>query len=413
MEGDAAEHLGLRISKIGFDIFLKKLFNPETGKGFLVRGGVREAEMRARIDSITKLSAGYFHKLSSLLSEKNTDCLRLRKTGLATDTVSEEIYSFSKHLAGMAKTETDENYRQELESYTMKAEFYADAFYRFSNMTFENYVYWIEANSFKGNGRIEIFAAPLKVKELLNKIIFNNTRPVILTSATLSVGGDLEYYCGRVGYCNGEKSILDTLFDYQRQMKIYISKVVPEPNDAEYLDLMCEEIRKYTSLTHGKAFVLFTSYDILRKCAAELRDFFAKKGIKLLVQGENLSRNNMLKEFRGDTDSVIFGAASFWAGVDVPGESLSNVIITKLPFDVPSHPLIQARSELIEADGGDSFKNYLLPEAVLKFRQGIGRLIRNKRDTGIVAILDKRILTKNYGRAFLNSIPKCHIEVSS
>ena len=147
--------------------------------------------------------------------------------------------------------------------------------------------------------------------------------------------------------------------------------------------------------------------------AKRLAAFFDEEDIRLLVQGEDLSPRRMLEEFRKDGHAVLFGTASFWTGVDVPGDALSNVIITRLPFAVPNHPLVQARSELIEKNNGNSFMDYSVPEAVLKFRQGFGRLIRTKEDTGIIVILDSRIVTKRYGSQFLNSIPHCPIQITN
>ena len=163
-------------------------------------------------------------------------------------------------------------------------------------------------------------------------------------------------------------------------------------------------------LSSGNAFVLFTSYGMLNSCAERLRAYFQRQGYCLLVHGEALSRTAMLDQFKSNKASVIFGATSFWTGVDVPGDALSNVIIAKLPFAVPNHPIVEARCEQIKENGGEPFFHYSIPDAVLKFRQGIGRLIRSKTDTGIIVVLDPRIVSKSYGRTFLNSIPPCPIK---
>ena len=194
-------------------------------------------------------------------------------------------------------------------------------------------------------------------------------------------------------------------------MKVYVAGRMPDPRDPGYEDALVQSIERFVTQTHGKAFVLFTSTRLMQGVAARMEPFFDRLGIGCHVQGTGVPRSTLLEKFKEDVDSVLFGTDSFWQGVDVPGEALSNVIITRLPFAVPDHPLIEARLERIEARGGNAFAEFSLPEAVLKFRQGVGRLIRTRTDSGIVVILDNRVLSKRYGKTFLDAIPKCPVEV--
>ncbi|MDL1909279.1 DNA polymerase III subunit epsilon [Chloroflexi bacterium CFX6] len=262
-------------------------------------------------------------------------------------------------------------------------------------------VYWIEVQP--NQNRLSLNAAPLSVASLVEKYIWHEKRSVILTSATLTAHGEFQYLRNTLGADEADEMQLGSPFDYESAALLYIANDIPEPNQNSYEQILHKTIINTAKATGGRMLVLFTSYAALKKTAQAITGPLAREEIYVYEQGDGASPNALLESFKATERAVLLGTKSFWEGVDVPGDSLSVVVITKLPFDVPTDPLIAARSEMYE----DSFNQYYLPEAILKFRQGFGRLIRTQSDRGVVAILDRRVLTKQYGRLFLESLPPC------
>ena len=290
----------------------------------------------------------------------------------------------------------------------------------------ETHAYWVErvGNGERGTGNrrksyVRLVAAPISVADDLHKLLYDPKDSVILCSATLRVGNDFKYMARRLGCVERFQMLTATSpFDYFRQALVLAPDCLPDPsaNPDEYAGALAILMRDLFSVTHGRALVLFTSYEMMNAVAATAHQLLADAGITLLVQGEGLSRESMTQKLRQSVvqqpqtsnikrQTVLFGAQSFWEGVDVAGEALSCVVLARLPFAQVGDPIVEARSEKIDREGGSSFRDYALPEAVIKFRQGFGRLVRTKSDRGVVVVTDPRIVTKNYGATFRKSIP--------
>jgi len=260
-----------------------------------------------------------------------------------------------------------------------------------------HYVYWCEG---RGRGTF-LRASPIDVWPELSAKLYPRLETMVCTSATLSTQGGFDYFKERLGLGAAEEIILPTPFDMQNQVVIYLPSGLPEPNAPAFPKAAAKEIASILRITEGRAFVLFTSHKNMREVYGVLK---GKLPYRILIQGEG-PKHLLLEEFKEDVSSVLFATASFWEGVDVPGEALSCVIIDKLPFDPPTEPVTQARIERIANEGGNPFYQYQVPAAIIALKQGLGRLIRSTEDRGVLAILDSRIMTKEYGKLFLQSLP--------
>ena len=259
------------------------------------------------------------------------------------------------------------------------------------------HVYWCEI---RGRG-IFLWASPINISALLRDRLFSCVESAILTSATLSTGGNFSFVKARLGLDGAGELIVPSHFDFARQAVFYVPRNIPEPREEGWVRRACQELEMILDASRGRAFVLFTSYSQMEQVHEVLK---SRLPFPVMIQGEK-SKSALLESFRSTPHAVLFATSSFWQGVDVQGEQLSCVVVDKLPFSVPSDPVVAARIAQINESGGNAFYDYQIPTATILLKQGLGRLIRSKTDRGILALLDKRILTKSYGKVFLQSLP--------
>ncbi len=410
IEDAASNHLGMAMDSGSLRYCLTRLYNPDRKTGLLA--GDATGALRDSVVACLHLAEDFFRRVSEWMErpEKYKKPLRYCVPGTIVNPLGEPLGRLCESLQNLCAHEKDPAVHAEIQGAASSLEEQIAVLNAFCPMSVEDSVYWLEQEGRK-NTEVSFHIVPINVAPLLQKYLFGKA-PVVMTSATLAVNGNISYYQGRVGCLDARPLILGTPFDYQNQVSLHISQNMPEPSAGEaFLDSAEYYIKYYLECTQGRAFVLFTSYAMMNELQRRMENFFLEKEMSLFVQGEGLSPRKMLEKFRSTERAVIFGTSSFWTGVDVPGDALSNVIITRLPFAVPDNPIVEARSQQLEREGKSSFFEYSVPEAVLRFRQGFGRLIRTREDTGIVVVLDSRILKKNYGKIFLQSIPQCPIQL--
>ncbi len=409
LEAVAGEHLGVQLSSLGVDYTLARLYNERSRKGLLAIYKLNEAMQQAQR---TRMAAEEFFDRVAAWHARQPEGFngRIRQPTGWSESLCEELRRLAGAIDQGASTIEKPEDRIELTAAEGRCRSLADQLASWMRQSAEDCVYWIELEN-KSRRRVRLAAAPLDVGPSLRNLLFTEVPTCVLTSATLCVGSPprFDFLQARIGLTVAETLALGSPFDYAHQVTVHLPTNLPDPSDqpALFEQQAIRAIAHYLERTQGKAFVLFTSYRMLEAATRALGPWLARRHIALFAQGEGMPRSKMVDAFKADVNSVIFGADSFWQGVDVPGEALSNVIITRLPFSVPSHPLLEARLEDIRRRGGNPFVEYQVPEAVIKLKQGFGRLIRTKTDRGIVVILDPRVRTKPYGRTFLKSLPDC------
>ena len=429
VEDVAAEHFGTSLAEGRVHHLLNLLFQPRSHRGFLATVKLK-AEATALLEQTIEQTLRCRNAAEDLFDElwrwSRTDAPangRIGSPGVVHNMLTEPMQQLVRQLKLVrlqAATEPDE---YELNSYVQRAAEIAEETAVLLEHRLDDCVYWLKTPQGRGGaaaggsggsggrrrrGRphLSLHCMPIEVGPILRDGLFDQDVSVVLTSATMATGrGDFSHLAGRLG-CVGARTLqLGSPFDHASQMTVIIDRSMPPPNHPRYTDALVPRILEQICRTGGGAFVLFTSFSMLHRAADALRAPLAEKEFPLLVQGRDGPRNLLLRRFRDDERSVLLGTSSFWQGVDVRGRGLRNVIITRLPFDVPDLPLLEARHQRIRDRGGDPFMEDQVPNAVIRFKQGIGRLIRSSTDTGQVVVLDSRIVTRGYGRRFMEALP--------
>jgi len=438
LEDVATSYFGIAISNFNVKFLLDSILNPKTGKGLITRlfkpSDKTVAAIRETLDEARHASDLFFSEITEKYGT-GSKTTRIRKKGVINNYLSKPLSNLSGALESLLNLVTVEEERLEIFVFANRCRETNKNISIIINQELEEYVYWAEIEKRTNSlgllnhkyTRCSLFAAPINIAEDFEKQIFDKIRPVILTSATLSVNGNFNYIkerlgipdCTPAGHFHREEfdsditnsgdfceKIIGSPFNFSENALIYVPDNIPDPNQEPdaYRHNITKHIEEIISLTQGRSFILFTSFEMLNAVYEKIKDDMDT--YTLFKQGDK-PRYQLLEEFKASKNPVLFGTATFWQGVDVPGKALKCVIITKLPFAVPSDPIIEARMELLKSQNKNPFMDYQVPQAITLLRQGFGRLIRTATDTGIVAILDPRIKSKFYGKFFLNSLPGC------
>ena len=409
LEDVACDHLAFEVSNAKLKYLLDSIYNPNTQKGLLAKfrplASHITQNVEKRLIEARQASLGFFKEISRIFGAEN-DSKRIRTRNIVFNLLEEPLGRICEALSELLYRVSKEEDEVLIKSHMKKVDKARSALSFILNMAGEGYVYWVEIFARKNGIKYSLFASPIEIAEELNKQLFSRVKPIVLTSATLATQGNFDFIKKRLGIKECNERLLHSPFDYKRNVLLYMSKKGESPSEdfQEFQRQAMEDIKKIIDIMKGRMFILFTSYKMLNTVFNEVKSGYTH--LNLLRQGDK-PRYELLKDFKRKSNSILLGTATFWQGVDVPGKSLECVVITKLPFVVPGDPVVEARMELIESRGGKPFQDYQIPQAITTFKQGFGRLIRTKRDKGVVAVLDPRINTKSYGKSFIDALPEC------
>lgn len=401
LEDVAADYLGIEVSNMKFLHLMDSVLSAQ-GYGLISR---LKWLLPSQFSSAASILEGlrqdvheFFRRASDSLEGSMT--MRIRKLGLLPDTLSEPLRRLEDELASLHTLSKDEDEKKDITALMARCRAHSVSLRNILMQEMKDHVYWIE----KEGRRLKLLGTPLNLAELLKASVFDNLGSSILTSATLSTGGNFDYIKERLGLTDVDEILLESPFDYKNHALLYIAKDMASPKKQGFDEELIDRIREILKITMGRTLVLFTNYRLIEKAEEAVNI----EGLRILKQGDKDSFS-LCEEFKADPSSVIFGTYTFWQGIDIPGDALQCVIITKLPFSVPDEPVIEARMEALKSEGKNPFSHYQVPQAAILLKQGFGRLIRTKKDMGVVAILDSRLIRQSYGIHFLKSLPQCKI----